>query len=213
MMTKSTSSGLRWPALATLACAGLCSAQAQDSKSFFPPGEIARALAGVHPPCKAKLQPLVTDTVFEGVKTTSFNWSSTAGGGESGRYDKVPVLTTRVKLGQGCLNAHLSAMVGSAQTYPGVSSITMFQVTLTNTAGVRVHMAGHYETPYGLYGPAVALSAEHDVDMLASNFYMPVGTGEGQVPPGNYRVDVWWSGGPIGGGGAIGAAFVLKLYQ
>jgi hypothetical protein len=27
------------------------------------------------------------------------------------------------------------------------------------------------------------------------------------------RVDVWWAGGPVGGGGAIGAAFVLKLYQ
>jgi hypothetical protein len=42
---------------------------------------------------------------------------------------------------------------------------------------------------------------------------LPVGTGTGQVPPGSYRVDVWWSGGPVGGGGAIGADFVLKLYQ
>lgn len=50
--------------------------------------------------------------------------------------------------------------------------------------------------------------------MLAANFFQTVGFQSPlDVPPGSYRVDVWWSGGPIGGGGAIGGAFVLKLYQ
>jgi len=72
---------------------------------------------------------------------------------------------------------------------------------------------GHYETPYGVYAPAVAIEAERDVDTFSSNFFARIGTLPGDVPPGPYRVDVWWAGGPIGGGGAIGAAFVLKLYQ
>ena len=56
--------------------------------------------------------------------------------------------------------------------------------------------------------------AENDVDTLAAQFFQPVGKMPGGISPGIYRVDVWWSGGPIGGGGgAIGAAFVLKLYQ
>ena len=38
----------------------------------------------------------VTDVAYEGLKTTQFNWSSTAGGGESGRYDRTPVLSTKV---------------------------------------------------------------------------------------------------------------------
>jgi hypothetical protein len=154
-----------------------------------------------------------TDVGYEGVKYTSFNWSSTAGGGESGRFDKTPVLTTRVNLANGtCLNAHLSALVGSRKTY-GVAALTMFQVTLTPIGGTPRHMFGHYEFGYGLYGPAVFLEAENDVDTLAANFFQPVGKMPGGIPPGIYRVDVWWSGGPVGGGGAIGAAFVLSLYQ
>lgn len=154
-----------------------------------------------------------TDVGYEGVKFTSFNWSSTAGGGETGRFDKTPVLTTRVTLANGtCLNAHFSALVGSKKTY-GVAALTMFQVTLTPMGGTPRHMYGHYDTPYGLYGPSVFLEAENDVDAYASNFFQPVGTMPGGIPPGIYRVDVWWSGGPVGGGGAIGAAFVLSLYQ
>ena len=156
----------------------------------------------------------VTDVGYEGLKATTFNWSSITGGGDGGRFDKTPVLTTRVKLDQGCLNAHFSAIVGSRQSYPGASSLTMFQVTLTPAAGgAPQHMVGHYETPYGLYGPAVAVEAERDVDTFGSNFFQRVGFQQGDVPPGDYRVDVWWSGGPVGGGGAIGAGFVLKLYQ
>ena len=74
-------------------------------------------------------------------------------------------------------------------------------------------MFGHYETPYGIYGPAVAIEAERDVDTFGSNFFQTVGTGPHDVPPGVYYVDVWWAGGPATPGGAIGAAFVLKLYQ
>ena len=156
---------------------------------------------------------MVTDVGFEGVKTTGFNFSNNTGGGESGRFDKRPVLTTKVHLEEGtCLNAHFSAIVGSRQTY-GVASIAMFQVTLTPAGGVPQHMYGHYETPYGIYGPAVAIEAERDVDTFGSNFFQKVGFEHGDVPPGDYEVNVWWSGGPVGGGGAIGAAFVLKLYS
>jgi hypothetical protein len=157
---------------------------------------------------------LVTDVGFEGLKTTSANYGVPAGGGEGGRFDKTPVLSTRVELREGCLNAHFSALVGSRQTY-GVSAITMFQVTLTPTGGGPQHMYGHYETPYGVPSPAVALEAERDVDELAANFFQRIGKDKanGDVPPGVYRVDVWWAGGPVGGGGAIGAAFVLKLYH
>ncbi len=178
----------------------------------------AAAAAALHDPtiqqdCRGAVT-LVTDAGFEGIKTTAHNWSSPTGGGESLRYDKIPVLTTRVELEKGCLNAHFSAIVGSAQTYAGVSPITMFQVTLTPAAGgAPQHLYGHYETPYGIYGPAVAVEAERDVDTFGANFFQRIGDGPGEVKPGAYVVDVWWSGGPAAPGGAIGAAFVLKLYQ
>jgi hypothetical protein len=156
----------------------------------------------------------VTDVGFEGVKTTAHNFSSPTGGGESFRFDKTPVLSTKVELREGCLNAHFSAIVGSAQTYGGVSPITFFQVTLTPASGgPPQHMYGHYETPYGIYGPAVMVEAETDVDTFGANFFQRIGEGRGEVKPGVYYVDVWWSGGPAGAGGAIGAGFVLKLYQ
>lgn len=159
---------------------------------------------------------LVTDVGFEGIKTTAHNFSNPFGGGESGRFDKTPVLTTKVELREGCLNAHLSALVGSAQTY-GVAPVTLFQVTLTPTwmAAPPRHMYGHYETPYGLYGPAVAIEAEGDVDEISANFFQRIGTDPTAIAPGTYEVNVWWAGAPpaAAGGGAIGAAFVLKLYQ
>jgi len=184
-------------------------AAAQDFKQFFVPDNPPNFAA--HTPCKGRQTQQVQDIAFEGVKTTVWNYAVAGGGGEGGRFDKVPVLSTNVTLRSGCLNAHFSAMVGS-QIY-GVSNMTLFQVTLTPPGGGPLHMVGHYETPYGVAAPAVASTAEYDVDMLAANFYAPVGTGTGQFPPGNYRVDVWWSGGPTAPGGAIGAAFVLKLYQ
>ncbi len=76
-----------------------------------------------------------------------------------------------------------------------------------------MHMVGHYERPYGQYGPAVAMEAERDVDMISANFFQRVGDMPGEVPGGQYRVDVWWSGGPVSGGGALAMDFVLKLYQ
>lgn len=156
----------------------------------------------------------VQDVAFEGAKWTSFNWSSTAGGGDSGRFDRTPVLSTTVTLAPGtCLDAHFSAIVGSRQMY-GVSGITMFQVTLSRVpGGAPRHMVGHYDYPYGTYGPATAIEAEGDVDQFSANFFQRVGVGPGDVPPGTYRVDVWWAGGPAGSGGAIAADFVLKLYM
>lgn len=161
---------------------------------------------------------LVNDVGVEGVRTTGWNFSAAGGGGESGRFDPVPVLQTRVSLQQGCLNAHLSAIVGSAAMY-GTSPLTFFQVTLsyvdpmTGAVGPPQHMFGHYETPYGIYGPAVAIEAEGDVDTFGANFFQRIGPNPGEAQPGTYLVDVWWAGGPAGAGGAIGAAFVLKLYQ
>ena len=153
----------------------------------------------------------VNDVAFEGVKFTSAIFGASPGGGQGGQFDKRPVLSTKVTLGQGvCLDAHLSAIVGSKVSY-GVSRMTFFQVTLTPVKGGPLHLVGHYETPFGLPAPTVALEAERDVDMYASNFFQKVGYGPHEVPPGTYRVDVWWSGGPDPGG-AIGAAFVLKLY-
>jgi hypothetical protein len=203
----------------TVALTAATTATAQEQRGFLSleKGDNPAGLAALHNPripaeCRGPVS-LVTDVGYEGVKTTPFNWSNTTGGGETGRFDKRPVLTTKVRLEERtCLNAHFSAMVGSRQTY-GVASITMFQVTLTPVGGTPQHMYGHYDTPYGLYGPAVAVEAERDVDTFGSNFFQKVGFEKDEVPPGDYQVDVWWSGGPVGGGGAIGAAFVLKLYS
>jgi hypothetical protein len=114
------------------------------------------------------------------------------------------------------LDAHLSAIVGNGRLYR-VAPMALFQVTLTflpptnpPLAGPR-HMVGHFEHPFGTTSPAVALEAENDVDMFAANFFQRVGSGPHEVRPGTYRVDVWWAG--AGPGGAIGAGFVLKLYQ
>ena len=159
----------------------------------------------------------VVDVGDENLRITRAVFGTSPGGGEGKEFDRTPVLTTRVTLARGtCLDAHLSAIVGSRQTY-GVSRMTFFQVTLTPLNGGPRHMYGHYENPFGLPvpAPAVALEAERDVDMYASNFFQRVGTGPHEVAPGTYRVDVWWAGGPPpapGGPSAIGAAFVLKLY-
>jgi hypothetical protein len=161
----------------------------------------------------------VVDVGDESVRVTGVNFFPVAGGGgEGGCFDPVPLLTTTVNLSDcTCLNAHLSAIMGSAQTYP-VAPMALFQITLTNLGtGAVQHMFGHYETPFGIACPAVALEAERDVDMYASNFFQRVGgnANAGEVPPGQYRVDVWWAGGPpfANPPGAIGAAFVLKLYH
>jgi hypothetical protein len=196
---------------ATLLVSGLAPsiAGAQTRETLLDPNgkDFPMALQSV--PCKGKLR-LVNDVTYEGVKVSSWNY----GAGVTG-FDPTPVLSTNVTLNTGCFNAHLSAMVGGRQTY-GVSQITLFQVRLTQLASpfaVTV-MDGHYPSCYG-YGPCVALSAEYDVDMLGANFYKIVNTAPGSVLPGAYRVDVLWTGGPafLGGAGAIGAAFVLKMYH
>ena len=178
-----------------------------------PAGKAPAAAAPVQLGCRGPVS-LVLDTGFEGLKFTSAVFGTNPGGGEGGQFDKKPVLTTRVTLAAGtCLDAHVSAIVGSAQAY-GVSNLTVFQVTLTRVAPAPApprHMVGHYETPYGRPSPAVGLEAERDVDMYASNFFQRVGGGPHEVPPGTYQVDVWWAGAP-NPGGAIGAGFVLKLY-
>lgn len=157
----------------------------------------------------------IIDVGDEGQHITTAVFGSGPGGGEGGQFDKTPVLSTKVVLTSGaCLDAHLSALVGGPAFY-GTSSMAMFQVTLTNltTGGAPVHMFGHYENPYGFPSPAVAIGSEPDVDQMGANFFEHVGTGKHDIAPGTYRVDVWWSGSPVGpGAGATGAAFVLKLY-
>lgn len=190
----------------------------RDTTQPPPPAAAGRPAAAHNPNVPERCRGPVSrvqDIGIEAVRTTSYNYGTAGGGGEGGRFDPTPVLSNTVTLAAGtCLNAHLSALVGSRQTYPGVASITMFQVTLTPAAGGPPrHMVGHYHTPYGIPAPAVAIEAERDVDMFAANFYQPIGSGPGTLPPGTYRVDVWWAGGPVGGGGAIAAAFVLKLYS
>jgi hypothetical protein len=201
---------IAWPCAAAFIAGALSptAASAQEKTFFVDRGQ--QAPAAVPVPCKGKVTR-VGDLAYEGVRTTGWNFANTGGGGIGGRFDPTPLLSTGVSLKAGCLNAHFSAMAGS--TLYGVSNMTLFEITLTSPAGVLIPMTGHYPTPYGLPSPAVALSAEYDVDMLGANFYLPVGQGSGQVPPGNYKLNVWWSGGPTAAGGAIGAAFTLKLYQ
>lgn len=195
---------------------------AQNERQSFSKKDVERAKAEANSKTKAVSAqnevlncngPItgVTDVAFEGLKFTTANYFALPGGGEGGGFDKAPVLTTKVELGGGCLNAHLSVIVGSAQTY-GVAPLALFQVTLTPEGGTPRHMVGHYERPYGTSnGPAVALEAERDVDMLGANFFQKVGDGPHEIKPGVYRVDVWWSGNSARG--AIAADFVLKLYS
>lgn len=178
------------------------------------PNEDAAQIARATLDCSGPISRVI-DVGDESLRFTSAVFGTNPGGGEGAQFDKTPVLSAKVRLGQGaCLNAHVSAIIGSQQTY-GVSRMALFQVTLTRLDPEPVigpqHMVGHYETPFGLSSPAVALEAERDVDMYASNFFQRVGEGKHEVPPGTYRVDVWWAGAPDFGG-AIGAGFVLKLY-
>lgn len=189
----------------------LFSKEEREQAERAAPQQIQRGLPG----CKGKITQ-VLDVGDENVRITRAVFGTSPGGGQGQQFDKTPVLSTRVRLSKGtCLDAHLSAIVGSQQAY-GVSRMTFFQVTLTPAnGGPPRHMVGHFETPFGFPSPAVALEAERDVDMYASNFFQRVGNGPHDVPPGTYRVDVWWAGGPPpapGGASAIGAAFVLKLY-
>jgi hypothetical protein len=205
--------------LAGLACllAAVDGASAQERPFMVEPrGEAPAPPAPPAPLACSGPITKVMDLAYEGVKTTTAVYGTNPGGGEGNQFDKVPVLTTRVQLApNSCLDAHLSAIVGSKQTY-GRSPLTLFQVTLTGTGASPMSISGHYRTPYGHTppSPAVALEAEHDVGMFAANFFQRVGTGPNAVPPGVYKLDVWWAGAPQSApGGAIGAAFVLKLYM
>jgi hypothetical protein len=200
-------------------------ANAQDPETRFfgskTPQEIAAESARVaHPAgvltCRGAVRQ-VADVAFEGFLFTPFNFNPANGGGEGRCFDPTPVLSTTVTLttASTCLNAHFSAILGSQQTYgTTLAPLGVFQVTLTPVGGVPQHMIGHFETPYGLACPAIGVEAETDVDTFGSNFFIRVGSQPGDVPPGVYRVDVWWAGAPpFGTGGAFAGAFVLKLYQ
>lgn len=153
----------------------------------------------------------VTSIAIEGLKSTPANISSPQGGGEGGRFDKNPLMSTTLRLEKGtCLDAHFSAMLFSSQAVAGVAPMTYFQVSLSRLENTLVphHMVGHI--PFG--APFVPFEADRSFEMYASNFFQKVGNGPHEVPPGSYRVDVWWAGAG-GPGGTLGAAFVLQLYQ
>lgn len=207
----------RFLVVMALAAVTLIAPAAMAQGRFLDPGPMPpKHDPGVMERCRGAVT-LVNDVGVEGRRATGWNLINVGGGGEGGRFDPAPVLTTRVTLQDGCLNAHFSAIVGSAKTYGGVAPVTLFQVSLSQlqpdgTWGPPQHMYGHWETPYTNYAPAVAIEAENDVDTISANFFQRVGPAEHDVPPGTYKVDVWWAG-ANGPGGAIGAAFVLKLYQ
>jgi hypothetical protein len=205
-------------AVALIALLGLANGANAQERGFFStePKETEAKVAAAAYACTGPITR-VLDVGFEGLKKTAAVFGANPGGGEGGQFDKAPLLTTKVQLANGtCLDAHLSAIVGSKQTYAGlgVSNLALFQVTLTPAVGGPPrHMFGHYPTPYGVASPAVALEAERDVDMFAANFFQGVGAAP-NIPPGGYIVNVWWAGAPPGApGGALGAAFVLKLYM
>lgn len=187
-------------------------AQVEAAKRGAP--QTAAAAAATTLGCRGPITQ-VRDVGDENLRFTSAVYGTSPGGGEGRQFDRTPVLTTTVTLTQGtCLDAHVSAIVGSKQSY-GVSRMTFFQVTLTRVGPLAFpprHMIGHFHAPFGINSPAVALEAERDVDMYASNFFQKVGKGPHEIAPGTYQVDLWWAGGPDPGG-AIGAAFVMKLYQ
>jgi hypothetical protein len=173
--------------------------------------------------CKGSTVKAITDVAFEGFLFTPTAFAPGSGGGEGGCFAPTPVLSTTVTIPTGftCLNAHFSAILGSQQTYgPALNRLGIFQVTLTRLVVPPTppqHMIGHYETPYGLPCPAIGIEAERDVDTFGANFFQRFGTTTqpGDLPPGNYRVDVWWAGGPpppFGAGGVFAGALVLKLY-
>lgn len=187
----------------------VCGGANAQQNSFFQKGAPKAPVIAPYK-CKGPVN-LVTDVGDENLHTTSAVFGTSPGGGEGKQFDPRPILSTNVTLQNGqCLDAHLSAMMGGPNFY-GASSLALFQVTLSGPVPLQ-HMYGHYETPYGFASPAIALGAEPDVDMLGANFIQHVGTGTHDVPPGNYKVNVWWAGAP-GAGGAIGAAFILKLYS
>ena len=199
---------------ALIVLAGAASGQTPEKGFFVERPDADQSLRGqMVLRCKGRVA-LVLDAANENLQTTPAIFGAGPGGGVGGQFDPTPILTIPgVSLEDGeCLNAHLSMIVGSAQSY-GVAPMTLFQVTLTDAAGVITTMVGHFNFPFGIASPAVALEAETDVDMLAANFFSKVGFEEREVPPGVYTVDVWWAGAPpFTPGGAIGAAAVLKLY-
>src|SRR5947208_8748747 len=104
-------------------------AGAQEGGFFARPkpdakGQVAFSHKGVQG-CRGAIT-LVQDLGDETWKTTAANFNVPAGGGEGGRFDKTPLLTTKVSLKSGCLNAHFSAIVGG-KIY-GSAPTTVFQV-------------------------------------------------------------------------------------
>lgn len=201
--------------IAVVSLIGAANGAKIEERGFYtaPPDGNTGAAAHAVLECKGEVG-LVLDIADETLHATPAIFGTFPGGGEGGQFDPVPVLSsTAITLKEGdCINAHFSALIGSAQTY-GVAPLTLFQVSLTSPFGGPVHMVGHFDTPYGIFSPAIALEAERDVDMVASNFFQRIGYGEHETPPGTYTVDVWWAGAPpFTAGGALGAAFVLKIY-
>lgn len=202
--------------VALLAGVGATFGAVEEGTPFFTenPEQLDKAYSSTSLFCQGKVNSVI-DAADESVRFTNAIYGTGPGGGEGGQFDRTPVITVKeVVLEEGCINVHFSVISGSAQSY-GVAPMGLFQITLTpaDGSGPPVALVGHYNTPYGIPSPAVALEAETDVDMLGANFFRAIGDDKEQVRPGVYNIDVWWAGAPPGvPGGSIAAAFVLKAY-
>jgi hypothetical protein len=149
----------RWIGPALAACALMpLDAAAQLRHTFFSRTDPTASALAPAIPCRGNVRQ-VSDLADEGVRTPARNFAAVGGGGVGARFDPVPLLSTKVNLIAGCLNAHLSAMVG--HQFYGVSNMTLFQVTLTAPSGAMLPMIGHYRTPYGAAAPAALCCSRH----------------------------------------------------
>lgn len=205
----------------TLACAlgATGAAEAKPAASFFgplkPDFKHPKYLRGDEQVfrCEGPVSQVV-DIGDENVRTTGAVFGTSPGGGIGGQFDPNPLLDVFVDIPPGaCLDAHFSALVGNALPSGG-SPLAMFEVTVQEASPVfapGTALIGHFPTPFGLASPAVAIQAEQSVDEMGANFFIKAGDGPREIRPGKSRVIVWWAGSP-GGAGALGTAFVLKLY-
>ncbi len=157
----------------------------------------------------------VIDIGDESLRTTKAVFGTSPGGGIGGQFDPNPLLDFFVDIPPGaCLDAHFSGLIGSGALYGG-SPLALFEVTVQAASPVFLPgtaLIGHFLTPFGIPSPAVGLEAERDIDEIGANFFIRAGDGPREIKPGKNRVIVWWAGGPAPNGGAVGSAFVLKLY-
>ena len=140
--------------------------------------------------CTGRISQVI-DVGDESLRFTSAVFGTSPGGGEGAQFDKTPVLSTKVELREGACpecssQRHRGKRAGlrnvKLNPFPGHPHADF------RCGGGPRHMVGHFEPPFGGSSPAVALEAERDVDMYASNFFQKVGKGPHEVPPDHTRL-------------------------